>query len=82
MPAGTGAGLRKRHRSAAKSRREANARKNEWSKYVTTQFLHVSLIFPFNKIWSEEVTVGEGSVQSGCENENGWTLPTQEPETR
>jgi hypothetical protein len=37
-----GAGLRKRHRQAAKARREANARKNEWSKYVTEQFLHVS----------------------------------------
>lgn len=33
-------GLRKRHRSAAKARREANERKNQWSLYVTKQFMH------------------------------------------
>jgi Ca2+-binding EF-hand superfamily protein len=35
-----GGGLRKRHRGAAKARREAHNRKREWSDYITTQFMN------------------------------------------
>lgn len=36
--------MRKRHRAAAKARREANNRKREWSNYVTTQFKNFTSI--------------------------------------
>ena len=53
MPKKKGLGIRKRHRAAAKSRREANARKQEWSTYVTTQFIHCkSLKYPKKAVQS------------------------------